>query len=353
MGAGFNSIENLVGFIELTQGNFDITKPPLFQGGGQKLRLRTQIGTRRQDYLITFIEPWLFDRKLELETSLFHREFDFLSSLFDEVRTGARIGLRKTLFGSDFIIGGINYTIEQVGIVNVSDTASQIFKDEEGRRLVSKVGSSISYDTRAGGLLPNGGQITRLTSEVAGGPFGAETDFYKVELGSKHYFKGFAEGHILEVQGQVSVVEEYGDSDRVPLFDRSFLGGLYNLRGFRFREVGPRDLSGEPFGGRTSWFASAEYSVPIIERFRLAAFYDIGMVYQNAYSFSTDYSYVDATGATIRGTTGSYNDNIGIGMRLNLPIGPLRLDYGIPLTSDPEHDGGGRFNFGVGWERPF
>ena len=353
VGAGFNSIENLVGFIELTQGNFDITKPPLFQGGGQKLRLRTQIGTRRQDYLITFIEPWLFDRKLELETSLFHREFDFLSSLFDEVRTGARIGLRKTLFGSDFIIGGINYTIEQVGIVNVSDTASQIFKDEEGRRLVSKVGSSISYDTRAGGLLPNGGQITRLTSEVAGGPFGAETDFYKVELGSKHYFKGFAEGHILEVQGQVSVVEEYGDSDRVPLFDRSFLGGLYNLRGFRFREVGPRDLSGEPFGGRTSWFASAEYSVPIIERFRLAAFYDIGMVYQNAYSFSTDYSYVDATGATIRGTTGSYNDNIGIGMRLNLPIGPLRLDYGIPLTSDPEHDGGGRFNFGVGWERPF
>ncbi len=350
VGAGFNSVENLVGFVELTQGNFDISKPPLFQGGGQKLRLRTQIGTRRQDYLITFIEPWLFDRKLELETSLFHREFDFLSSIFDEVRTGGRVGLRKTLFGSDFIIGGVNYTLEQVGIVNVDDNASQIFKDEEGRRLVSKVGTSISYDTRAGGLLPSGGQITRLTSEVAGGPFGADTDFYKLELGSKHYFKGFGEGHILEVQGEIGVVEEYGNSDRVPLFDRNFLGGLYNLRGFRFRDVGPRDINGEPIGGRTSWFASAEYSVPIIERFRLAVFYDIGMVYEDAYSFSPQ-EITDAAGRVIN--TGNYNDNIGIGMRLNLPIGPLRLDYGIPLTSDRENDSGGRFNFGVGWERPF
>ena len=288
-----------------------------------------------------------------METSLFHREFDFLSSIFDEVRTGARVGLRKTLFGSDFIIGGVSYTIESVGIVDVDPTASRVFLDEEGRRLVSRVGSSISYDTRAGGLLPNAGQITRLSSDVAGGPFGADTDFYQVELASKHYFKGLAEGHILEVQGQIGVIEEYGDTDRVPLFDRNFLGGLYSLRGFRFREVGPRDDRDEPIGGRTSWFASAEYSVPIIERFRLAVFYDIGMVYQDAFSFSTDYEYRDNSNTLRTGSTSTYNDNIGIGMRLNLPIGPLRLDYGIPLTSDPENDGGGRFNFGVGWERPF
>jgi outer membrane protein insertion porin family len=216
---------------------------------------------------------------------------------------------------------------------------------------------------------------------VAGGPFGAETDYYKLELGTKHYFKGLAEGHILELQAQISVIEEYGDSDRVPLFDRNFLGGLNSLRGFRYRDIGPRDPSArirtsdiangtvavppglqpfantgnrpEPIGGRTSWFASAEYSVPIIERFRLAVFYDIGMVYQDAFSFSNEYSYIDVSGRNITDTTGTYNDNIGIGMRLNLPIGPLRLDYGIPLTSDLENDSGGRFNFGVGWERPF
>jgi outer membrane protein insertion porin family len=349
VGAGFNSVESLVGFVELTQGNFDIGKPPLFQGGGQKLRLRAQVGTRRQDYLLTFIEPWLFDRKLELETSLYHREFNFLSSLFDQVSTGARVGVRKTLFGSDYIIGGVSYTVENVGIVDVSPTASPFFINQEGKFLLSRVGNSIAYDTRGGGLLPTSGQITRVTTEVVGGPFGGEKDFYKLELGTKHYFKGFGAGHILELQGQVEVVQDFSDTDGVPLFDRSFLGGLYNLRGFRFRDVGPRDVNGEPIGGQTSWFASAEYSVPVMERFRLAVFYDIGMVYLDPYSFSSKYP---IPGGGI-GDSGTYNDNVGIGMRLNLPIGPLRLDYGIPLTTGFDNDGGGRFNFGVGWERPF
>ena len=152
---------------------------------------------------------------------------------------------------------------------------------------------------------------------------------------------------------EMCIRDRYGDTTRVPLFDREFLGGLYSLRGFRFRDIGPKDLTGAPIGGRTSWFASAEYSVPIIERFRFAIFYDVGMVSQQAFSFSTDYSYTDSRGNLSRGNTGTYNDNIGIGMRLNLPIGPLRLDYGIPLTSDPDNNSSGRFNFGVGWERPF
>ena len=67
IGAGFNSIENLVAFAEMSQANFDLFKPPLFQGGGQKLRLRAQAGTRMQDYQITFVEPWLFNQKLEFE----------------------------------------------------------------------------------------------------------------------------------------------------------------------------------------------------------------------------------------------------------------------------------------------
>ena len=366
VGAGFNSVENLVGFIELSQGNFDIAKPPLFQGGGQKLQIRTQIGTRRQDYQLTFIEPWLFDRKLELSTSLFHRELDFLSSIFNETRSGGAVSLRTPLL-NDFVVGELGYTLEQVEISNVyPDPRYYVFKQEENadKRLVSKVSPILYYDTRGPGRLPNVGQLTRLRTHLAGGPFGGDTDFYKIDLGTKHYFKGLAEGHILELQAQISVIEEYGDSDRVPLFDRSFLGGLYSLRGFRFRDVGPKDR-GEPIGGKTSWFASAEYSVPVIERFRLAVFYDIGMVYKDAFSFSTDYSHEYViydhpnwlgrpfTEHSIKGKTQTYNDNIGIGMRLELPIGPLRLDYGIPLTADADNDDSGRFNFGVGWERPF
>jgi len=85
-----------------------------------------------------------------------------------------------------------------------------------------------------------------------------------------------------------------------------------------------------------------EYSIPIIERLRFAMFYDIGMVYEDAYSFSEK-----------NNGTGVYNDNWGVGIRLNLPIGPLRLDYGIPITRDPRNSSSGKFQFGVGYTRDF
>ena len=360
VGAGFNSIENLVGFVEVSQGNFDLFNPPYFQGGGQKMRLRAQVGTELQDYQLTFIEPWLFDRKLEYQHDLYHRELDYVSSVFDERRTGTSIGLRKTL-GNDFVIGGVSYTLENVGVQDVSPTASDFFKKQEGDFLVSKVGTSLSYDTRGGGFLPTSGQLTRLKSELAGGPMGAETDFYNLELATKHYFKGFGSGHVFEILGEIGVVEAFNtdgdarDSEGVPIFNRWFLGGLRNLRGFKFREVGPKDSNQEPFGGSTYWFASAEYSIPVIDRLRFAVFYDIGMVYQDAYSFdSRVYNPYAGPGENpLILDTGLYNDNFGFGVRLNLPIGPLRLDYGIPITSDRFNDSGGRFNFGVGWERPF
>ena len=341
LGAGFSSVDSVVGFVELSQGNFDLFKAPTFTGGGQKFRLRAAVGTQRQDYQISFIEPWFLERKLALGVDLYHRELSFLSDLYDEKRTGGRLSLTRAL-GSDFLIGTASYTLEDVGIKNVNPAASPTILAEAGTRLVSKMGANIAYDTRNSTFLPNGGQRTELSTEMAGGPFGGETDFYKLEAKTAWYFKGFAEGHVFELNGRVGVVEEYGDTTRVPLFDRYFLGGLYSLRGYRFRQVGPRDVQGEPIGGGTYWYSTAEYSIPIIERLRFALFYDIGMVYQDSYSFSEKGN-----------NTGFFNDNWGLGFRLNLPIGPLRLDYGVPIKDDGRNGGSGRFQFSVGYTRDF
>ena len=93
-----------------------------------------------------------------------------------------------------------------------------------------------------------------------------------------------------------------------------------------------------PLGGSSYWFGSVEYSIPIIDKLRFAMFYDIGMVYADPYDF--DFS--------------SYADNWGIGLRLFVPLlGPLRLDYGIPLNSPDYAEGGGQFHFGVGYSRSF
>ncbi len=340
VGAGFSSVDSLVGFVEVSQGNFDLFKPPTFSGGGQKFRLRAQIGTRRQDYILSFVEPWFFGKKLSFGVDIFHRDLDYVSDIYDERRTGTTLSLSRAL-GSDFLIGTLSYTLEEVGIVDVDPAASPTIRAEEGIRSSSKMGASIAYDTRNSNFLPSAGQRTELSTKFAGGPLGGQTDIYGFELRSSHYFKGFGSGHIIEAIGAAGVVDSH-DGNRVPLFERYFLGGANNLRGYRFRHVGPRDGFNEPIGGSTFWMGSLEYSIPIITRLRFATFYDIGMVYQKAYSFDEGTS-----------NTGGFNDNVGFGFRLDLPIGPLRLDYGIPINSDPANGRSGRFQFGAGYTRQF
>lgn len=364
VGAGFSSVDSLVGFAEMSQGNFDIANPPLFVGGGQKFRIRAQVGTQRQDYLVSFIEPWFLGIRLAFEVDLYHRDYQFLSTLYNERRTGAKLGLTKAL--NEWIRAGVSYTIESVDlqfhdqdliagvvrdegpghgstIVTTNPRVSPELAQEEGRRLVSKITTSIAYDSRNAVILPNRGQRIELIGELAGGPFGGDTDYYKLEFRAAQYLPGFAEGHIVEFTGRIGVAEAYNGDPRVPLFDRFFLGGLYTLRGYQYRDVGPVDENNEPVGGHTYWFGGLEYSVPIIDRVRFAGFYDVGQVYYDPYSFD-----VRAPQKHM------YNDNWGIGLRLNLPIGPLRLDYAFPITAEDYNDSrGGRFQFGVGYTREF
>jgi outer membrane protein insertion porin family len=232
-------------------------------------------------------------------------------------------------------------------IREVPANAPQSLLDENGYALLSKMGLSIAYDTRNSALLPNGGQRTELFGEIAGGPLGGEKSFYKMELRTAWYVKGFFTGHILELIGRMGVADGFWEDNSVPFYERYYLGGLYSLRGFEYRGVSPREKNpatggyqgffDEPVGGDTYWFGSAEYSLPIIERLRFAFFYDIGNVQSDSYTFHFS----------------DFNDNWGIGLRLNLPIGPLRLDYGIPIHHDRFNGGSGRFQFGVGYTREF
>ena len=365
VGAGFSSVDSLVGYAEVSQENFDLFHPPYFTGGGEKIRLRVQIGTQRQDYELSFIEPWFLNRKLSLGVDLYRHQLDFESpnNLYDETRTGAKFSLIRAL-GSDFLIGSVSYAVEDVGISlnnangSIYTTNGAIVLNQYGKPLIippavatpkaissqsgdhfyQRIGSSIAYDTRNNVQLPNHGQRTELSAEFSTG----DSTYYKLELTTAWYFPGLMKGHVLEIGGRTGVADSLEGGD-VPFYDRYYLGGLYSLRGFKFRDVSPRELGSiEPVGGDNYWFGSLEYSVPIFEKdggvgLRFALFYDIGAVNSAAYSFST-----------------SFDDNWGIGMRLNIPhLGPLRLDYGIPISHDNYNSSSGQFQFGVGWSRPF
>jgi outer membrane protein insertion porin family len=120
----------------------------------------------------------------------------------------------------------------------------------------------------------------------------------------------------------------------VPIFDRYFLGGANTLRGFSFRKVGPKDVDGEPVGGNTYLNGTAEYTFPIVERVRGAVFFDIGDVWRDAYEMNL----------------GDIKSDAGVGVRLNLPVGPLRLDYGYPIQTDRQTGKTGKIQFSVGYQ---
>lgn len=359
MGAGFSSIESIFGYVGMTQGNFDLFNPPSFVGGGQKLRLQLTLGTKQQNIEMKFVEPWFLGRRLMFELDAFHRNLQYLSDLYDQRETGARVGLIKELFPG--IRGGVSYTLQNIGIdfdnastrTNVTvrplpgggrevvvspPRVSPELAQEQGDWLVSKAGLSLILDRRGRGFLPERGHKEELSLQLGGGPFGGDTDFYRWDFQTAWYFRGLAPGHVLELGGRTGVVEPYGSSDRTHIWDRYYLGGAYTLRGYGFRDISPVDSKGEPIGGNTSWMVSAEYSIPIIERVRFAAFYDAGAVNADAYDYSVD----------------SFADDVGLGLRITIPqMGPLRLDYAFPITHPDNTGSSGHFQFSVGYDRQF
>jgi len=330
VGAGFSSVDDLIGFFEISQGNFDIKGWPHFTGAGQKIKLRAQLGTSRSDFELDFTEPWFLDRKLSLGLSLFRSDKRYLSDDYDQRNTGGSVSLGKQIWGPNR--GILRYSLENIEVYDVEETASEAIKEEEGERIKSALTLDLIHDSRDSVFVATRGNRSSLTSQLAGGPLGGETDLYMLEAQSSQYVPLWFE-HVFNLRGWISVVESYGDADRVPIFDRLFLGGARTLRGFEYRDVGPKDENEEPIGGNSAWYATAEYTIPLASKFRIATFFDIGNVYDESYDF--DFS--------------QYNSDWGVGVRLDLPQFPLRLDYAWPLETDEFNDDGGQFNFLLGY----
>ena len=330
-GGGFSTVDNIVLFAELTQSNFDIMNWPQFTGAGQKFRLRIQLGTQRKDFLIALTEPWFLDRRFSLSGQAFYSEANYLSSLYDQRDYGVGLEIRKPI--NAFMYFTLGYRVEELQIFNISAAVTPALRAELASRLRSQIPASIVFDHRDNPLLTRRGQRVSVAPYVAGGFLGGDTQIYGVDIEASQYFH-LPWDTILLFNGEMATVETWGNGDLVPIYDRLFLGGSNNLRGFAFRDVGPRDKNGEPLGGQSMARSTVEWTFPIIpDKARGAFFYDAGFVNADPYDFSTSGLATDA----------------GVGLRLNLPIGPLRVDYGFPIKKNGL-SGGGRFNFNVGYQ---
>jgi outer membrane protein insertion porin family len=330
IGAGFSSVDSLVGFAELSHGNFDIKRwPPV--GDGQKMKVRVQAGTKRSDLEVSFIEPWFMDRKLALGQDLYYRNASYYSDLFDLQTLGSKTSLTKPIL-DPFTRGTVSYSLEQFTVDNVEVTAPPEISRDEGASLKSTVGTSISRDTRDQFFIPTKGNFSSAGVEVSGGPLAGDESTYMLEAKSSQFWP-VLDDHVFNLKGEVRTVDSYGGSSWVPIYDRLFLGGPRTIRGFAYRDVSPRS-GGEPIGGLSSWYGTAEYTVPLWSKIRAAVFYDIGAVSEDSFDFFA----------------ADINSSYGIGARIDLPMFPLRLDYAIPHIMDDNNTGaGGRFSFLLGY----
>ena len=112
----------------------------------------------------------------------------------------------------------------------------QAILDQTGDHVFQRFGVSLAYDTRNSTQLPNHGQRTEIDPELSIG----DTTFYKVEAKTAWYFPGLFKGHVIEAVGRAGIADSLSGND-VPFYDRYYLGGLYSLRGFKYRNIGPRD----------------------------------------------------------------------------------------------------------------
>ena len=173
---------------------------------------------------------------------------------------------------------------------------------------------------------------------------GGSVQIYGFDLDASQYFH-LPYDTILLLNGEAAVATTWGDQNIVPIYDRLYLGGAYNLRGFKFRDVGPKDNNGNPIGGSTLLRYTLEYTIPIIERVRFAVFYDGGFVNAGAWNFSPQ-KVPNSKG----NSSGGFAEDVGVGVRLDLPIGPIRLDYGFPVQRDSFNSKSGQFQFSVGYQ---
>ncbi|OGX09670.1 MAG: outer membrane protein assembly factor BamA, partial [Omnitrophica WOR_2 bacterium GWA2_37_7] len=139
-GGGFSTVDQVVGFVEIEQRNFDFANWPTFTGGGQQLKVRAETGSTKNNLLLSFTEPWIFDYPVSGGFDIYRRvreREENTGYAYDEERIGGMIRFGKQF--SDIVSGGISYKREEVTIENFETGVSSDLIDVEGTNTTSMV----------------------------------------------------------------------------------------------------------------------------------------------------------------------------------------------------------------------
>lgn len=316
-GAGFSTTDGVLGDIRLTERNL--------LGRGQQVTANFTLSGRRQDVQLSFTEPYFLDRDLAAGFDVFRTKTDFQSeSSFDETSTGGV--LRGSYPLTERLRHAVRYTLREDEIENVDDQASVFIQDEEGSRITSSVGQTLTYDRRDTRFLPSEGYVLRLDQELAG--LGGDNEFVSQELRGDLYIP-IVTDLVLNLGAGVGYITGIAGED-VGLANRFFIGGS-SLRGFSAGGVGPRDSdTDDALGGNLYYTGTAELRFPLGLPDELRMF---GRTFVDAGTL-TD---IDVDGPTLVDNS-NLRVGAGIGLSWLSPLGPLSIDIAQALVKEREDE---------------
>jgi outer membrane protein insertion porin family len=311
VGGGYSSVDRFIGMIDLTQGNLG--------GRGQYIKLKSEFGSRSSFYEFSFTDPWFLDKPVSFTTSIFNTRREYTN--YNKRASGFMFGFGKEF--REYWKANISYSFEKATIFDVEETASDIIKEQEGSRTTSSVSASLARDSRDNFLDPHTGSRNVLSVKYAG--IGGDNKFFRGGVDSTWFVP--IGTTTLAFRGRYGYATGlFGE--KLPLYERFYVGGIYTVRGLGFGQAGPKAEDGAPIGGTKRIIFNVDYTFPLISAVRLkgVVFFDAGTAYDDH--------------VKLRYTT-------GFGVRWISPIGPLRLEWGKNLEPQPG-EADSRWEFAIG-----
>jgi len=356
IGAGFSSVENFIAQAQISQNN-------LF-GRGQTLALQAQLSGLRQLFLLRFIDPYFLDSRWTFAFDLFNTSRAF--GTFARNSSGGNLtwGYPLTYEARAFL----TYKLEDVGVttgtrsfanigaVRVPVEAGSVANLYRGG-VTSSVRAAIQYDSRNNRLFPTDGWYHNAFIEIADDFTGSQNVFLRYGGFARHY-RPLWGPFVLKLNAEFGVTTTR-DPLGVPITERYLIGGIYDIRGFSPRSLGPilrvmqpgdpeQALGRLPLGGNLQLIWNSEIEFPLFKRVGIngVVFMDAG----NAYNLEDRYCGGSAGSSDAispkfdpcfrfpESVTTGLRSSVGFGFRWFSPIGPLRFEWGIPLDRQSWED---------------
>ena len=287
--AGYSGYEGM--FVALSYSTVN------FLGAGENLEITAQYGKRVKNYVFGFSEPYFLDYPITLGFNIYDR-FIMIPYLYDRKGRGADLIIGARLKG--YIKGNLTYSYENVEIKPSS------YEEEDypgyyspysysygypyyggygyGKYAVSSLIPTIYRSTVDSPLTPTRGTMYLLSMKYAGGFLGGEVSFIKPHL-EWTYWLPISRKQSFGFHFNYSIINSFGGSD-IPFWERFYMGGERDIRGYDIYSIGPRTEEGSLFGGEKSILFNAEYVFQVGGPLYLILFYDRGNTYLEAQPIS-------------------------------------------------------------------